>query len=267
MVEAGYIIPATSSGMSMLNLKDVFVSFKGTKVLHGISCSFDAGATVGVIGPNGSGKTTLFNCISGFVPCTTGTIELRGQEIHHLQPYQRAQLGLGRVFQNFGIFREMTLLENIQLALESRRDTSAGFFPWSKRTKHIQEEAMVFLQEIHLEGKALDKAGSLSGGQMRLLEIARTLAVGADLFLLDEPTAGVSPRMKDDIAGSIKRLQELGKTVLIIEHDITFIQRFCKRIVVLEEGRIVLDDSPERVRNDARLQEIYFGREAEPPTA
>jgi ABC-type branched-subunit amino acid transport system ATPase component len=102
---------------------------------------------------------------------------------------------------------------------------------------------------------------------MRLLEIARTLAVGADLFLLDEPTAGVSPRMKDDIAGSIKRLQQLGKTVLIIEHDITFIQRFCNRIVVLEEGRIVLDDSPERVRNDARLQDIYFGREAVPRTA
>ena len=116
MVEAGYNIPATSSGISMLNLKDVFVSFKETKVLNGISCSFDAGTTIGVIGPNGSGKTTLFNCISGFVPCTTGTIELRGQEIHHLQPYQRAQLGLGRVFQNFGIFREMTLLENIQIA-------------------------------------------------------------------------------------------------------------------------------------------------------
>jgi branched-chain amino acid transport system ATP-binding protein len=171
------------------------------------------------------------------------------------------------VFQNFGIFREMTLLENIQIALESRRDAPSGFWPWSKVTKQLQEEAMTFLQEIHLEEKALHKAGALSGGQMRLLEIARTLAVGADLFLLDEPTAGVSPRMKDDIAGSIKRLQELGKTVLIIEHDITFIQRFCNRIVVLEEGRIVLDDSPERVRNDARLQEIYFGREAVPRTA
>ena len=266
MVEAGYTIPATSSGMSMLNLKDVFVSFKETKVLNSISCSFDAGATIGVIGPNGSGKTTLFNCISGFVPCTAGTIELRGQEIHHLQPYQRAQLGLGRVFQNFGIFREMTLLENIQIALESRRDSPSGFWPWSKLTKQLQEEAMTFLQELHLEEKALHKAGTLSGGQMRLLEIARTLAVGADLFLLDESTAGVSPRMKDDIAGSIKRLQELGKTVLIIEHDITFIQKFCSRIVVLEEGRIVLDGSPERVRTDVRLQDIYFGREPQQVT-
>ena len=123
---------------------------------------------------------------------------------------------------------------------------------------------MAFLREVALEKKALDKAGSLSGGQMRLLEIVRTLALGADLFLLDEPTAGVSPRMKDDIAKSIKSLQALGKTVLIIEHDINFIQKFCDRIVVLEEGRVVLDDSPERVRNDVRLQEIYFGKDERP---
>jgi ABC-type branched-subunit amino acid transport system ATPase component len=164
------------------------------------------------------------------------------------------------VFQNFGIFREMTLLENIQLALESRRDQTPGFFPWSKKTRQIRDESVIFLKEAGLETKANDKAGSLSGGQMRLLEIVRTLALGADLFLLDEPTAGVSPRMKEDIVRSIKNLQTLGKTVLIIEHDITFIQKFCDRIIVLEEGRVVLDDSPERVRNDERLQEIYFGR-------
>ena len=121
---------------------------------------------------------------------------------------------------------------------------------------------MTYLKEIGLEAKAKEKAGTLSGGQMRLLEIVRTVALGADLFLLDEPTAGVSPRMKEDIVRTIKKLQELGKTVLIIEHDITFIQKFCDRIVVLEEGRVVLDDSPERVRTDDRLQEIYFGRGA-----
>lgn len=248
----------------MLNVRDIHVSFQGTKVLNGISCSVSAGETVGVIGPNGSGKTTLFNCVSGFAQCQHGSIELRGHPIHTLDPYERARLGLGRVFQNFGIFREMTLRENIQLAIESRRDQPHGFFPWSKRTREIQDQAMEHLKEIHLEGKSMDKAGSLSGGQMRLLEITRTLALGADLFLLDEPTAGVSPRMKEDIAASIKRLQSLGKTVLIIEHDITFIQKFCNRIVVLEEGRVVLDDVPERVRNDTRLQEIYFGRDATP---
>ncbi len=246
----------------MLEISDIFVSFQDTKVLNGISCSVSNGETVGVIGPNGSGKTTFFNCVSGFAPCDRGTITLRGERIEHLEPHLRAQRGLGRVFQNFGIFREMSLLENIQLALESRRDTSPGFLPWSKRTRDILEKSMTYLKEVGLEGKAKNKAGTLSGGQMRLLEIVRTVALGADLFLLDEPTAGVSPRMKEDIVRTIKKLQELGKTVLIIEHDITFIQKFCDRIVVLEEGRVVLDDSPERVRNDDRLQEIYFGRGA-----
>jgi ABC-type branched-subunit amino acid transport system ATPase component len=98
---------------------------------------------------------------------------------------------------------------------------------------------------------------------MRLLEITRTLAVGADLFLLDEPTAGVSPKMKEDVVAIIKRLQTLGKTILIIEHDITFIQKFCSRVIVLNEGRVVLDDIPERVRADERLKDIYFGRDEE----
>ena len=245
----------------MLEISDIFVSFQGTKVLNGISCAITSGETVGVIGPNGCGKTTFFNCISGFAPSSSGTISLRGERIDHLEPHLRARRGLGRVFQNFGIFREMSLLENIQIALESRRDQSAGIFPWSKRTREIMNQALGFLREVGLEQKTGDKAGSLSGGQMRLLEIVRTLALGAELFLLDEPTAGVSPRMKEDIARSIKNLQALGKTVLIIEHDITFIQKFCDRIVVLEEGRVVLDGTPEYVRNDARLQEIYFGKD------
>lgn len=246
----------------MLEISDIFVSFQGTKVLNGISCSVRSGETVGVIGPNGCGKTTLFNCVSGFAPCDRGTITLRGERIEALEPHLRAQRGIGRVFQNFGIFREMSLLENLQLALESRQDAPRGFLPWSKRTREVVEEGMSYLKEIGLEAKAKEKAGTLSGGQMRLLEIVRTVALGADLFLLDEPTAGVSPRMKEDIVRTIKKLQELGKTILIIEHDITFIQKFCDRIVVLEDGRVVLDDSPERVRNDSRLQEIYFGRDA-----
>ncbi|MEN9845804.1 MAG: hypothetical protein RIS36_951 [Pseudomonadota bacterium] len=251
----------------MLEISDIFVSFQGTKVLNGISCTIATGETVGVIGPNGSGKTTFFNCISGFAPSDSGAISLRGERVDHLDPHLRAQRGLGRVFQNFGIFREMSLLENIQVALESRRERAPGLFPWSKRTRDIREQSMTFLKEVRLEKKANDKAGSLSGGQMRLLEIVRTLALGADLFLLDEPTAGVSPRMKEDIARSIKNLQTLGKTVLIIEHDITFIQKFCDRIIVLEEGQVVLDGTPEQVRSDVRLQEIYFGRDEQPTSA
>lgn len=246
----------------MLALSDLVISFGARVILNGLSCSIQAGETVGIIGPNGSGKTTLFNAISGLVPLNSGRIVLKDTEVQGLHPHQRAHLGLGRVFQNFGIFREMTLAENVLLALESRSSLVRGLLPWSSSSKALKDEALSYLDQVGLAARAGEKAASLSGGQMRLLEIIRTLALGSDVFLLDEPTAGVSPRMKDDVANLIKKLQGLGKTVLIIEHDITFIQKFCGRIIVLNEGTIVLDNTPEKVRSDARLKEIYFGSES-----
>lgn len=246
----------------MLTLSDLTVSFGGAPILNGLSCVIHQGETVGVIGPNGSGKTTLFNSISGLTEINSGRILFRDQEIQGLQPYERARLGLGRVFQNFGIFREMTVLENVLVALESRAPLAAGILPWSRHTLVLRTKALSYLERVGLGKKAGDKASSLSGGQMRLLEIIRTLALGAELFLLDEPTAGVSPKMKEDVAALIKELQSLKKTILIIEHDITFIQKFCNRVIVLNEGGIVLDDTPEKVRSDARLKEIYFGSDA-----
>ena len=169
---------------------------------------------------------------------------------------------MGRVFQNFGIFKEMTLLENLLVALEARENIFGALFPWGEKAKANRAKAIEFLEEIHLASRANQKAGSLSGGQMRLLEIVRILATGANLLLLDEPTAGVSPRMKEEVAAFISKVQSMGKTVLVIEHDITFIQKFCRRIVVLESGAVVLDDTPERVCADERLQEVYFGKRA-----
>ncbi|MBN8549177.1 MAG: ABC transporter ATP-binding protein [Deltaproteobacteria bacterium] len=243
----------------MLEVKDITFNVKGTQILNGISFQVAQGETVGIIGPNGSGKTTLFNCLSGFNIPNGGSITLKGHEVTVLPPYKRAALGLGRVFQNFGIFREMTCTENVVTALESRQPMWDSFFPWSKGNKTNRARALEFLKEVHLEKSCDKRASSLSGGQMRLLEIIRTLAFEAEVFLLDEPTAGVSPKMKEDVAGLIRRLKELGKTVLVIEHDINFIQKFCSRIIVLDIGRIVLDDTPDKVRQHSLLQEIYFG--------
>ncbi len=244
--------------MSILKVDDLRVSFQGNVILNGLSFSIEKGQTVGIIGPNGSGKTTLFNSISGFVSVSGGNIIYNDTEIQNLMPNQRASLGIGRVFQNFGIFREMSLVENMLLALECSKNSEMQ----SANLSQLKSRALDFLKEVKLESKADARAGSLSGGQMRLLEIIRTLAFGADLFLLDEPTAGVSPKMKDDVAGLIKKLQGIGKTVLIIEHDINFIQKFCNRIIVLNEGRVVLDDTPELVRKNEQLKEIYFGGDA-----
>lgn len=244
----------------MLELSQISVAFQGTKILHDISLSIKAGETVGIIGPNGSGKTTLFNCISGFVTPVSGVLKLKGQDVTIATPDNRARHGLGRVFQNFGIFKEMSLLENLLVALEARCSLLESIIPARARRTKNAAKALEYLKEIQLDSKADHKAGSLSGGQMRLLEIVRVLATGAEVLLLDEPTAGVSPRMKEEVASFIVRLQGMGKTILVIEHDINFIQKFCKRIVVLESGQIVLDDTPERVCADERLQEIYFGK-------
>lgn len=245
----------------MLSVSNLHLRIGDSAILNGISFISNAGDSIGIIGPNGSGKTTLFNCLSGFVMPSRGTIALRDQDITQLPPYLRAELGIGRVFQSFGIFREMTVLENLVVALESRAGALRTFFPWSATSRRIRAQAKEYAAQVKLDSKISERAGMLSGGQMRLLEIIRALAFGADVFLLDEPTAGVSPKMKDEVAELISHLQSIGKTTLIIEHDINFVQRFSKRVLVLDQGRIVLDDAPERVRKNELLREIYFGKE------
>ncbi len=242
----------------MLTISNLRFSLGRTAILNGVEFSLKPGERVGMIGPNGSGKTTLFNCISGFNTPKTGSVSFKGVEMVNLEPYQRSALGLGRVFQNPGIFKEMTLVENLVTALESRQRGIA--FPWSKITRENRVKSLEFLQMVKLEKKADEKAGSLSGGQMRLLEIVRAIATEADLFLLDEPTAGVSPKMKGEVEELLKKLQEMKKTILVIEHDLNFIQKLCDRIIVLDQGKVVLDDTPEAVRRNEALQEIYFGQ-------
>lgn len=244
---------------NLLQVDGLTFSIGDSQILNGVTFRVGAGETVGIIGPNGSGKTTLFNCLSGFGRVSGGKITLHGKDVTHFCANQRAKLGIGRVFQNFGIFREMTVLENVVMALESLSPLSKTLLPWGKTQAGVKAKAMEFLQQVNLAGKARDKAGSLSGGQMRLLEIIRTVAFGSDVFLLDEPTAGVSPKMKEAVSELIIFLKSLGKTVLIIEHDINFIQRFAERIIVLDSGKVVLDGAPEQVRESELLQEIYFG--------
>lgn len=242
---------------TMLSVSDLFFQIGDMKILNGVSFTVRPGERLGIIGPNGSGKTTLFNCLSGFHFPSSGRIDFKDANITRLPPHKRADLGLGRVFQNFGVFKEMTLRENIITALESKQPPI--LFPWTKRYRENAKLASTYLSEIGLTNLEEKKAGSLSGGQMRLLEIIRAVAYGAELFLLDEPTAGVSPKMKGEVERILKKLQELNKTVMIIEHDINFIQKLCDRIIVLDVGKIVLDDTPEQVRNNRLLQEIYFG--------
>ena len=232
----------------MLSISNISVNINSIKILNDLSLEVSKGETVGIIGPNGSGKTTLFNTISGFIPALKGEIKLAGQTISSLSPYERARLGLGRVFQHFGVFHEMTVLENILVACEA------------KNLKISQNEIKEALETVGLSDRLMDRAASLSGGQKRLLEMCRTVTAGSEVFLLDEPTAGVSPKMKTELIAFIRKLQQQGKTILVIEHDMHFISEFSSRIVVLNQGQVVLDGSPQEVRENQMLKEIYFGR-------
>jgi ABC-type branched-subunit amino acid transport system ATPase component len=239
--------------MPLLSVSGVTLSIGEHVILNGVSFDVDEGKVVGLIGPNGSGKTTLFNVLSGFVQPSGGGITFRGRDITGVGPAKRARLGIGRVFQSFGIFRDMTLEENILVALEALPKEKC------KTLGDLRAVVRGTLEMATLASHATKKAGSLSGGQMRLLEIARTLVCGNDLFLLDEPTAGVSPKMTGQVAVMIRRLKEQGKTVLIIEHDLPFIAGICDEVIVLDVGEIVLRGKTEEVRNSAKLKELYFG--------
>lgn len=244
--------------MAILDLQNVSLSIGNHQILNDVTFDIAQGQVIGLIGPNGSGKTTLFNVISGFLKPSSGVILLRGEDISQTSPSQRAKRGVGRVFQNFGIFREMTLEENVLVALEA--------LPKEQRKDlgNLRDVVDATLEMVGLQDHAKKKAGSLSGGQMRLLEIARTLKSGKELFLLDEPTAGVSPKMTGQVAGIIKALKEEGKTVLIIEHDLPFIGSICDEVIVLDVGQVVLQGKPNEVKKSKELQQIYFG--ADPTT-
>ncbi len=239
--------------MSLLSIKHLTLTLEDHTILQSVSFDIAEGEVVGLIGPNGSGKTTLFNVLSGFLQPTSGTVTFRNTDITRTSPSKRAQLGIGRVFQNFGIFREMTLEENVLVALEALPREQRKQLGDLKKLTHDT------LKMVGLEHSAKKKAGSLSGGQMRLLEIARTLKSGKELFLLDEPTAGVSPKMTSQVADLIGELKREGKTVIIIEHDLPFISRICDRVIVMDVGKIVLSGTPKEVKESKQLQELYFG--------
>lgn len=244
--------------MLLLSVSHLSLTIQNHSVLSDVSLHVAEGEVVGLIGPNGSGKTTLFNVLSGFLPPTHGSIHFRHEDITYLHPPERARRGIGRVFQHFGIFREMTLEENVLVALEALPSSA------QRTLGNLRNVAKSTLEMVGLSAHAHRKAGSLSGGQMRLLEIARTLKSGKELFLLDEPTAGVSPKMTHQVADLIQELKREKKTVLVIEHDLPFISKICDRVIVMDVGKIVLTGSPEEVKKSKELQEIYFG--ADPTT-
>jgi len=208
---------------NFLELQGVSKHFGGVVALDNVSFSLEEGKTLGLVGGNGSGKTTLLNVITKMVVPTHGKIIFKGKRIDELPAFRISRLGIGRIFQTGGIFKNMTVLENLLVASDSA----------------TAEEAEKILHEIGLPGKATHKAATLSGGQQRLLEFGRVMIRNDSLILLDEPFAGVSAENSRKIEAVIKKLQGEGKTMILIEHDAARIKRLCQHIIELDKGKAI----------------------------
>jgi neutral amino acid transport system ATP-binding protein len=239
-------------------------TFGGVKAVQQAGIEVATGSITGLIGPNGAGKTTFFNLLSNFIRPDSGQIEFNGQKIDRLQPHQIAQLGMVRTFQVAKALSRMSVLENMLLGAQHQMGEKFWqVWMHSQQVKiqqrELKDKAMSILDNVGLSTKANDYAGGLSGGQRKLLEIGRALMAEPKLILLDEPAAGVNPRLIEDICGHIINWRKEGTTFLIIEHNMDVIMTLCDRVWVLAEGTNLVDGTPNAVQNDSRVIEAYLG--------
>lgn len=249
--------------MIALELKDVKKSFDGIRAVDGLSAQFEEGRVTALVGPNGAGKTTAFNLICGYASVDEGTVKYREQDITGFAPWQIAQRGIGRLFQDVRIFDRMTAKDNILAAFNHQRESLilAVVARWKmmQRERALTERTMEFLDFVGLTHKANELAEDLSYGQQKLLAIARLLAADADVLLLDEPVAGVSPRMVDTLLRVIRQLAKKGKTIVVIEHNMDIVAKVADWVYFMDEGRVVSFGSPSEVLSNPQVRDSYVG--------
>lgn len=248
----------------MLELTNVTRNFGGLQALLNVNMTVPDGKVVGLIGPNGAGKTTLINNISGLDHPSEGTITFNGKPIHNARPHTITRLGIARTYQNIRLFGEMTAFENLLIGQHARGKSSlfASVFSLPSFTHErnvFEERARDLLARFSLSGIAHVKAGNLPYGDQRRLEVARALATGPSLILLDEPTAGMNPTETRALGEMILRLREEGIAILVIEHDMSLIHQVCDEVYVLNFGRIIAHGTSEEIKRDPQVIEAYLG--------
>lgn len=244
-----------------LELQDVYKNFGKTEIIRGVSLAVQSGERVAVIGPNGAGKSTLFNLISGRFGASSGQILLNGQAIEGKKPYEINRMGLSRSFQITNIFPKLSVFENLRCAVLWSLGYKYSFVKFLSQLKDANERTEALMQMIHLNMKRDVVAMNLTYAEQRALEIGVTIAGGANVILLDEPTAGMS---KTETTRFIELIKEvtIGKTLLTVEHDMSVVFGLADKIAVVVYGEIIAFDTPEAVRANPKVQEAYLGAPA-----
>ena len=249
------------SGVHAVELRDVRKSFGKSEIICGATLAVPAGERCAIIGPNGAGKSTLFNLISGRFPATAGEILINGKNIQGLRPFEINRMGLSRSFQITNIFHRLNVFENLRCAVLWSLGYRYSFWHRLNGLRDARERAEQVLEQIGLQRRRDTAAGLLTYAEQRALEIGITIAGGADVILLDEPTAGMSRSETDNAVELIRRVT-VGKTLLMVEHDMSVVFGLADRIAVVVYGEVIACDTPANIRGNPRVQEAYLGSHA-----
>lgn len=238
--------------------------FGGLHALQACSFTVTQGRVTCLVGPNGAGKTTIFNAITGFLRPDEGVVSFRGHRLTGLRPQAILRAGVARTFQNLRLFQDLTALDNVMVGLQDQfaeEPLGAIFRPLhaARTQKRRRTEARGILAHVGLADRATDLVRNLSYGEQKLLTIARVLATGAELLLLDEPASGLSAGALESVMALLRRLQSDGKTLLVVEHNTRVVQQIADEVLFLHQGHLMAQGTPERIISDPALAEIYFG--------